>query len=488
MPGNYMPSAVELFRFSPELLLTAAGTLLMILEAITSPKQKRILPVFAFVSLLAALALAVAGSGDPGPAFNRMLEVDGFATFFRVLVIAVGAVTILLSTNYLKVAEHEGGEYYALVLFSIVGQCLMATANELIMVFIGIEVSSIATYVLAGYLRDDKRNNEAALKYFLLGSFATAFLLYGVAWIYGTTGSTNLTDIRRLLMDPQNAPNPILLGAALGLVLVGLLFKVSAVPFQSWAPDVYQGAPAPVTAFMSVGPKAAAFAAFLRITMWGFEPAKGNWGPVLWFTAIATMVVGNFAALRQSNVKRLLAYSSIAHAGYVLVALTAASKTGTEAAMFYMASYAAMNLGAFAVITHVARKGEKFVEVSDFAGLGTRQPVTAAIFTVFLLSLIGVPLTGGFFAKFYVFKAALDSNLIALTVIGLLNSAVAAFYYLRLIVTMYMQPAPDGVDSLPKPSAGIQLALVISCVATVVLGVFPSLVLDIASRGATFIR
>ena len=248
MSGNFMPSAAELFRFSPELLLTAAGTLLMIFEALTSPKQKRGLPIFAFVSLLAALALAVAGSGDPGPAFNRMLEVDGFATFFRVLVMAVGAVTILISTNYLKQAEHEGGEYYALLLFSIVGQCLMASANELIMIFIGLEASSIATYVLAGYLRDDKRNNESALKYFLLGSFATAFLLYGVAWIYGTTGTTNLTDIRRLLMDPQNAPNPILLGAALGLMLVGLLFKVSAAPFQIWAPDVYQGAPAPVTA------------------------------------------------------------------------------------------------------------------------------------------------------------------------------------------------------------------------------------------------
>jgi NADH-quinone oxidoreductase subunit N len=483
-----MPSAAELFRFSPELLLMAAGTLLMIFEAITSPKQKRGLSIFAFVSLLAAIVLAVAGAGDPGPAFSRMLQVDGFATFFRVLVLAIGAVSILISTNYLKQAEHEGGEYYALVLFSVVGQCLMATANDLIMIFIGLEVSSIATYILAGYLRDDKRNNEAALKYFLLGSFATAFLLYGVAWIYGTTGATNLTEVRRVLLDPQYAPNPILLGVALGLVLVGLLFKVSAVPFQSWAPDVYQGAPAPVTAFMSVGPKAAAFAAFLRITMWAFEPVKNHWEPVLWFVAIATMVVGNFAALRQSNVKRLLAYSSISHAGYILVALTAASKTGTEAAMFYLASYAAMNLGAFAIITHVARKGETRVDIDDYAGLGTRQPFTAALFTVFLLSLIGVPLTGGFFAKFYVFKSALDSNLIALTIIGVLNSVVAAFYYLRLIVIMYMKPAPDEVDTLPEPSMGIRTALIVCGVATIVLGVFPSLVLDIASRGASFIR
>src|SRR5664279_574677 len=234
MPGNYMPSAAELFRFSPELLLTAAGTLLMIFEAITSPKQKRALPVFAFVSLLAALVLAAAGASDPGPAFSNMLQVDGFATFFRVLVLAIGAVSILISTNYLKEAEHEGGEYYSLVLFSIVGQCLMATANELIMIFIGIEVSSIATYVLAGYLRDDKRNNESALKYFLLGSFATAFLLYGIAWIYGATHTTRLDEIQAVLSNRDIAPNAIMVGTAAALMFVGFAFKVSAAPFQIW--------------------------------------------------------------------------------------------------------------------------------------------------------------------------------------------------------------------------------------------------------------
>ena len=489
MPGNFVPAAAELFRFSPELLLTLAGTLLMLLESIIAPARKRtILPVVAFVSLLAALGLAVFGASDPGPAFNGLLVLDGFATFFRVLVMTIGLVVILMSTNYLHQAQHEGGEYYALVLFSIIGQCLMVSANELIMIFIGIEVSSIATYILAGYLRDDRRNNEAALKYFLLGSFATAFLLYGIAWIYGGTGTTRLSEIRRILFDAQVAPSATLVGAAVALLFVGLLFKISAAPFQMWAPDVYQGAPAPVTAFLSAGPKAAAFAAFLRISMTAFESAKGYWAPVLWVCALATMVVGNFAALRQSNVKRLLAYSSIAHAGYVLVALTAASDTGVAAAMFYMAAYAAMNLGAFAVVTHVARQGERRVEISDLAGLGVRQPTTAALLTVFLLSLIGVPLTGGFFGKFYIFKAALDSNLIALTVAGLLTSAVAAYYYLRIVVVMYMQPAPVDNLELPAPSPGIRAAILVSCAATLILGVFPSLVLDIAVRGAGAMR
>ena len=488
MPGSFIPSAAELFRFSPELLLCAMGTILMVLEAITSPRQKPLLPAITVATFLVAIVLAVAGASDPGPAFNGMLQFDGFATFFRVLVLAIGAVTVLLSTNYLKLADHQGGEFYVLVIFSVVGQCLMASANELMMIFIGIEVSSIATYVLAGYLRDDKRNNEAALKYFLLGSFATAFLLYGVAWTYGTAGSTNFAVIRSALLDTQNPPNALLIGAAIALIFTGLFFKVSAAPFQAWAPDVYQGAPAPVTAFMSTGPKAAAFAAFLRIAMSAFEPAKERWIPVVLISAVATMVAGNFAALRQHNIKRLLAYSAIAHAGYVLVALTAASPTGTSAAMFYMVSYAAMNLGAFAVVIHIARKGETRVDIADLAGLGQRQPLTAALMTVFLLSLIGVPLTGGFFAKFYVFKAALDSKLIGLTIFGLLNSAVAAYYYLRIIVAMYMQPALEGEAELSPPALGLRVTMLVACAATLVLGIFPSLVLDIAGRSANFLR
>src|SRR5260370_254773 len=417
-----------------------------------------------------------------------MLIVDGFATFFRVLVIGVGILTVLSSSQYLRREHAEAGEYYALLLFSVTGQGVMATANELIMILIGLEMSSMANYVLAGYLRDDKRNNEAALKYFLLGSFATAFLLYGIAWIYGTAGSTNLGDIRTYLMTPGPQRNLVLASTSAALMFVGFAFKVSAAPFQIWAPDVYQGAPAPVTLFMSAGPKAAAFAVFLRVFMTAFEPITPRWEGFVWSSALLTMIIGNFAALTQTNIKRLLAYSSIAHAGYVMVAITAHSQIGVAAAMFYLAAYALLNIGAFAVIAHFSRQGERFVNVDDFAGLGWKQPVTAALFSIFLLSLIGVPLTGGFFGKFYIFKAALDANLIWLAVLGLLNSAVAAYYYLRIIVVMYMQDPGEATNTLPPLGAGIRTTLWAAALGTLILGIYPSLVLNFATSSSVLVK
>ena len=421
MSANYVPSAQELVRLAPEMLLTVAGTLLMVLEPLCRGKRK--LGILALLALLLALGLALAAAAEPGAAFSNMLVVDSFATFFRVLVLVAGLLVVLLSMDYLSLEGHESGEYYALILFSIVGQSIMVSSNDLIMIFVGLECSSIACYVLAGYLRDDRRNNESALKYFLLGSFATAFFLYGVAWMFGLARSTNLSAIRQTLLDPAVQPNLVVVGAASALLFVGLAFKVSAAPFQMWAPDVYQGAPAPVTAFMSVGPKAAAFAVFLRVLMTAFEPVKDRWEPLLWLSALSTMVIGNFAALRQTNIKRLLGYSSIAHAGYIMVALAAHSEIGTSAAMFYLAAYGFMNIGAFAIITYVARQGETKVAIEDFAGLGVRSPALSAMLTIFLLSLTGIPLTGGFFGKFYIFKAALDSHLVWLAVLGMLNSA-----------------------------------------------------------------
>jgi NADH-quinone oxidoreductase subunit N len=482
MPVNAFPTSAEYFRILPEIILTITGVLIVFLEAIRREDQKKAFGPLAIVGLAAALVASVSAASDPGAAFSNMLIIDGFASFFRFLVIGVGLLAILSSTEYLSREHANGGEYYALILFSIVGQCIMVTADELIMIFIGLEISSIASYVLAGYLRDDPRNNEAALKYFLLGSFATAFLLYGVAWIYGLTGSTNLDHIRSALMT--SAPPLALAGAAAALIFVGVGFKISAAPFQIWAPDVYQGAPAPVSGFLSVGPKAAAFAILLRIFLTAFGPIATNWEPVIWACALATMIVGNFAALQQSNVKRMLAYSSIAHAGYVLVAVTANSGTGAAAAMFYLAAYAFTNLGAFAVVTYFSRKGEKYVAIEDFAGLSQRQPAMAAMLTIFLLSLIGVPLTGGFFGKFYIFKAALDAHLVWLTVLGLLNSAVAAYYYLRILVVMYMKDPGDSVENLEPAGIGLKLAVYGSALGTLVLGIFPDWVLDIASRAA----
>jgi NADH-quinone oxidoreductase subunit N len=488
MDARYAPSPAEVLRLLPEIILIVVATVIMVAEALRGTRDARPLGRVAVGGLLAALWASASVWANPGFGFNNSVVLDGFSAFFRALVIVAGLLAVLLAQQYLRREGVDGGEYYSLILFSVAGQCIMVSGTELIVLFIGLEISSIATYVLAGYLRDDRRANEAAIKYFLLGSFATAFMLYGVAWIYGASGSTNLIQIRRAMSNAATTPSYNLVATAAALILVGLAFKISAAPFQSWAPDVYQGAPAPAAAFMSVGPKAAAFAMLLRIFVTAFEPVSNRWLPVMWISALATMMIGNFAALWQTNIKRLLAYSSVAHAGYVLVAVVANSPSGTAAVMFYMAAYALMNLGAFAVITYFSREGERYLEIDDLAGLGSRQPVTAALFSVLLLSLIGVPLTGGFFAKFYVFKAALEANLVWLTVLGLLTSAVAAYYYLRILVIMYMHEPTESTEHLPPQPAGIRIVLWTAALGTLALGIFPGLILDFANRAAGVAR
>jgi len=487
VPVNAFFNPADAIRFLPEIILTVVATLLMVLD----PLMHRRSSMFGAISLIALAAAAAAAVyayvAQAGGAFGGMLSVDGFATFFRVLVMVVGILTILPSFRFLARQDAETGEYHSLLLFSIAGQSIMAAANDLIVIFIGIEISSIASYILAGYFRDDKRANEAALKYFLLGSFATAFFLYGVALIYGATGSINLSTVHGVLSGP-NAPKEVFVGLAAAMMFVGLGFKISASPFQIWAPDVYQGAPTPISAFLSAGPKAAAFAVFLRIFMTAFEPIGTGWEPLIWGSALLSMTIGNFAALLQSNVKRLLAYSSIAHAGYVLVALTARRDSGVAAAMFYLAAYAFMNIGAFAVVSQLSGKGEEYQSVEDFAGLAQKQPFTAAMLSIFLLSLIGVPLTGGFFGKFYIFKAALESHLVWLTVLGLLNSAVAAYYYLRILVMMYMRDPSEAASRVEPLSPGLRAALILPAVGTLFLGIFPNWVLDFAGRSSTLLR
>ncbi len=484
MPADFIPSAQDLMRLLPEIVLAVAGTIGLVLEPLLRDSRKRIVGVFSLGGLMVALWAVAVSNAHAGTAFHNMLVVDGFTTFFRTLVIVVGILTVILSLHYIERERPGSGEFYPLLVFSVAGQCLMAAGNELIIIFIGLEISSIASYILAGYLRDDPRSNESGLKYFLLGSFATAFFLYGVAWIYGATGTTNLREIGGIVAKPEVQLPLVIIGTSAALMLVGLAFKVAAAPFQIWAADVYQGAPAPVTAFLAAGPKAAAFAVMVRVFMTAFDAAGSAWEPVLWIVALATMTIGNFAALVQDNIKRLLAYSSIAHAGYVLVAVTAHSDAGSAAVMFYLAAYALMNVGAFAVVTHVARAGERRLSLNDFAGLARSEPVVAGLFTVFLLSLIGIPLTGGFFGKFYIFKAALESQLYLLTVLGLLNSAVAAYYYLRVLVVMYFhEPAAEAVEAEPV-TPGVNFVLWFSAGATLLLGIFPTLVLQFADQGA----
>jgi NADH-quinone oxidoreductase subunit N len=473
-----LPLGVEYIRILPEIVLSVFGMAIMALDPLLDERgSQKLLGLLALTGSVAAIGATLYQSQYPGAAFWGMISVDRFSTFFHFLVTTIAAVVILTSYEYMEVQQIPAGEYYGLILFGAVGMCLMSSAVELVLIFIALEISSISTYVLAGFRRRAAISSEASLKYFLLGSFATAFFLYGVALMFGATGSTSIVTIAQALRSNQV---PVLAYAAIALMFVGLGFKVAAAPFHVWTPDVYEGAPAPVVGFMSTAPKAAAFAVLLRVM---FEVnAPGRLG-LIWVAAALSMTLGNLAALVQQNVKRLLAYSSIAHAGYLLVAFAALPDNGIPAAMFYTASYAAMNVGAFAVVSHFAGAGERRVTLDDYAGLGRRAPLLAATLTIFLLSLIGIPMTGGFFAKFYVFSAALQAHLVGLTIIGVLNSAVGAYYYLRLIVVMYMREAKEEAPVSPV-SPGLGAALAISVVATLYLGILPGRILEYASRSA----
>jgi NADH-quinone oxidoreductase subunit N len=472
-----MIPTVDYIRILPELVLSLFGILAMLVDPVIPTRDsKKPLGIIALVGVLGGLAATAYQTGFYGDAFFNIVRVDAFSVFFHFVVLFVALVVVLSSFDYLEVQQINAGEYYGLILFATVGMMLMSSAIELVLVFIAIEISSISTYVLAGFRRRAAESAESSLKYFLLGSFATAFFLYGVAMVFGATGSTNVYRIAEVLSTQHS----VLTYLAVALMFVGLGFKVAAAPFHVWTPDVYEGAPAPVTGFMSTGPKAAAFAVLLRVL---FATGAPGWFWMVWVAAVLSMTLGNIGALVQNNVKRLLAYSSIAHAGYLLVAIAAAKTTGISAAIFYAASYAAMNVGAFAIVAHLAGKGERYVTLDDYSGLGRRSPLIAAMLTVFLISLIGIPITGGFFAKFYVFSAALQSNLIWLTIIGVINSAIAAYYYLRVIIYMYMRD-----DRTEAPVARIPMSLglgvALSLVATIYLGVLPNHVLDGAIRAA----
>jgi len=477
-----VPQSADYVRILPVLVLSIFGIVVMVLDPLVDEeKSQKTLGLIGFIGTLAALISTWYMAQSPGLAFWNTVRVDSFSIFFTFLVIAIAAVVILSSFEYMATQRIRAGEYYALILFGAVGMTLMSSAIELVMIFIGLEISSISTYILAGFRRNEASSAESSLKYFLLGSFATAFFLYGVALMFGATGSTNIDTIAQKL---QSGNVELLVYVAMALMFVGLGFKVAAAPFHVWTPDVYEGAPAPVVGFMSTAPKAAAFAVLLRVVFAINAPGR-FW--FLWVAAALSMTIGNIGALVQTNVKRLLAYSSIAHAGYLLVAFAMTSQdtsvNGISAAMFYTAAYAAMNVGAFAVVSHFANAGERYVTLEDYEGLGRSSPLLAATLTIFLLSLIGIPMTGGFFAKFYVFSAALRSNLIWLTLIGVVNSAIGSYYYLRIIVVMYMREARKEVPVAPV-SFGLATALAISIVATFYLGILPNRVLQIAQHSA----
>ena len=489
-----MTQVPDIYRILPEVILALSGVVIMLIDAsLPAAWPRRPLGWIAAIGTTIALWASVWQLSLPeGAGFYATVETSAFTVFFHILICGIVLVALLLSLDALPEHTHHQGEFYALIVFGAVGMCLLTSAVELLVVFIALEISSISTYILAGWRKHTGRGPEAAIKYFLLGSFATAFLLYGIALIFGATGTTQIYQIA--LLAPA-AQNQTLVLAALALMLVGILFKVSAVPFHVWTPDVYEGAPSPVVALLSTAPKAAAFALLLRVVYEMFPHLRSLWAPLLWIVAVLSMTVGNLAALRQQNVKRMLAYSAIAHAGYLLAAFAGTSEIGIAAASFYIAAYAAMNVGIFAVVTLVAGYDEQLSLIDDYRGLVYRSPILGSLLIFFLISLIGIPFTGGFFGKFYSFTAAVGGGAIWLAVIGLLNSGLAAAYYLRLVVVAAQRPRPDSLSdssadsdriAAPRPAVGAAViaALFLAVAATLVLGIIPGAILDAAQSAA----
>ena len=475
-------SNTDLIRILPELILCSASILVMVLEPFLPRRMKPLLTPLALLGMIGALVSVRWQSSAAGTGFNGMIVVDGFSAFLHMLILLICILTALTSSAYWQNEGETHAEYYALLLFGTAGMGIMAAANELVTIFLGLEISSIATYILAGFRRGALKSNESALKYFLLGSFAVGFLLYGIALLYGGTGSTFLPEIRAAL--EKGTANGTFVWLGTGMLLVGLAFKVAAAPFQVWTPDVYEGAPTPITAFLSAGPKAAAFAVFLRVFHTALWPGNERWFMVIWVMAVLTMFVGNLAALVQNNIKRMLAYSSIAHAGYILIAFAARSEVGLAAALFYLVAYAMMKLGAFTIVSHLGAQGEKHVEIEEYAGLGSRQPLLAACLTLYLLSLVGIPLTVGFFGKFYIFRAALRADLVWLVVLGVINSAISVYYYLRVVVVMYMKEPTLDLKPVALPHS-VSFVLALTTFAVLGLGIFPGAIVTwatIASR------
>lgn len=473
----------DLLLLMPQIILVLAGAVLMLMEPFTAPGQKgRMGRIAVFATIIAAFNLMPQWNIRPRTILQGMFLVDSFSVFFQWLFLIIGGVCAFISMKFNERESINRGEYYSLLLFACSGMSLMAASGDLMLTFLGLEILSIATYILAGFKRNDSRSNESSLKYFLLGSFATAILLYGVALIYGGTGSTNYQTIRQVCLLQEEIQTTTLIGMV--LLLVGFGFKVALVPFHSWVPDVYEGAPTPVTAFMAVGPKAAGFAALLRVLLQAFPFLVQDWSSILWVLAILTMTLGNIVAVLQTNIKRMLAYSAIAHAGYILVGIVASSDAGISAVLFYLVIYTVMNLLAFSIVLSFSRIGDRNVYLKDYAGLARKAPLAAAALSLALISLAGIPLTGGFMGKFYLFSAAVEKGFIGLAVIGVLNSVVSVFYYFRVMIYMYMKE-PEAETPEPEViSWPVQAIVVLGTIGVLFLGVYPAPILALAARSA----
>ena len=474
-----MPIEINWQLLMPELVIALTLLIVLVFDLFDSISKA----VLGWVTIVGAgialwVSIQMHQAGTVGTQFNDMFKVDNFSLFFNIVFLVSTILVALISMSYLGKDDRKQGPYYLLILLATLGMMLMAAGNELIIVFLGLELMSLSLYVLASYFRDNPASSEAGMKYLLLGAFASAFFLYGIALIYGGAGTTSIPAIAEAITAANKSP---LLLAGMFLLIVGFGFKVAIVPFHQWAPDVYEGAPTTIAAFISAGPKAAGFAAFLRIFMEALPNLQVEWSGVVIVLAMLTMTVGNVVAIAQTNIKRMLAYSSIAHAGYVLIGLAAANNDGISSAMLYLLVYCVMNIGAFgAVILAKTEDGESLM-ISDYAGLGLRKPLLAMFMTIMLLSLAGFPPTAGFVGKFYIFKSAVQSGHIWLVIVGAINTAISAFYYLRVVVTMYMREPEEELSFASYPGT-LVVGLVLAAIGVLLIGILPSLMLNPAQN------
>jgi NADH-quinone oxidoreductase subunit N len=480
------PATLDLAPVLPALIVAVTGLIVLLTQAFNPSSGRGAAAVLSLLGLGGALAAVVmiAGGHGVGSVLGGTVAADQFSLYFHVLILGIAAMAVLLSPSYLRATGTERGEYYALLLFSVVGMLGLVSSLDLVSIFVALEIMSVAVYALAGIHRDRLESQEAALKYFITGAFSSAFFLYGVALLYGLSGTTSLVRIAQAVSASSQGGQSGLALLGLGFLLVGFGFKVASVPFHMWAPDVYEGAPTTVTALMSAGVKAAAFGALLRVFLQALPSLAGQWQPAVAILAVLSMVVGNLGALAQSNIKRMLAFSSVAHAGYLLTALVASPGLGTEAILFYLVAYAAVNLGGFGAFAALARANREPLSLDDVAGLGERRPILAAGLTVFLISLTGVPVSAGFVGKFHLFRAAVDAGYTTLAIVGMLMSVVSAYYYLRVVVAMYMRE-PAGEDVWGPVGLASGLALAIATAVTLGLGVYPGPLLRWAHTAAS---
>src|SRR5512143_20343 len=460
----------------PETILIATALTVLIFDLFLEKDRKFLLGWYSLGGVLMAAYVSYLAMGTSGAFFGGTFQLDPFSTFFKFVFYIACGLGILLSVNYLKIEDIQRGEYYALMLFSTTGMMLMASAGDLITLYLGLELMALSIYILAGFMRRDNRSNEAAIKYLVLGSFSSGIMIYGMSLLYGLTGTTNLAGILAFLRT-ADLMNPVIF-LAMVMLVVSFGFKVAAVPFHMWVPDVYEGAPTPVTAFMSAGPKVAGFAVLLRLFLYSLEPLREHSTAIFAGLAVLTMAVGNIMALSQTNIKRMLAYSSIAHAGYALVGLAAGGPEGAASVMLYVCIYALMNMGAFGVVIMLRKAGERGEEIGDFAGLGKTNRTAAFLMLIFMFSLTGIPPMAGFVGKFYIFKSAVQAGLVWLAVVGVLFSAISAYFYLRVIMIMYMNEPKGSFELTTAPA--LALALAISVTAVIIIGVYPTNLLNFA--------